>query len=82
MEDTRPTPPIMATLANLEARVRAVETVLHALHGDLVTLQSAPNWLDEIIGSCRDEPAFDDVMALGRAFRASQPYPEESGASA
>lgn len=82
MEDTRLTPPIMATLANLEARVRAVETVLHALHGHLVTLQSTPNWLDEMIGSCRDAPAFDDVMALGRAFRASQPYPEESGASA
>lgn len=27
------------------------------------------DWLDAIAGSMRDEPAFDEVVALGRAFR-------------
>jgi hypothetical protein len=74
--------PVSSPPADLETRLRAVETALHEIQGRLATLAPAPHWLDEIIGSCKDEPAFDEVIALGRAFRESQPYPEESGASA
>lgn len=82
MAETVNTHPVMTTLATLEARLLAVETALHEIQCRLATLPPALNWLDEIIGSCKDEPAFEEVMALGRAFRASQPYPEEPGASA
>ena len=75
-------PPVMTTSANLETRLIAVETALHEIQCRLAALSPAPNWLAEIIGSFTDEPAFDEVIALGRAFRASQPYPDESEASA
>ena len=29
----------------------------------------APDWLDRVIGSMKDEPAFDEVLAYGRAIR-------------
>jgi len=82
MAETVNEPPVMTTPADLEARLIGVETALHELQCRLATLSPAPNWLDEIIGSFTDEPVFDEVIALGCAFRASQPYPDESGASA
>jgi hypothetical protein len=29
----------------------------------------APDWLERVIGSMKDEPAFNDVLAYGRAIR-------------
>jgi hypothetical protein len=72
----------MMTQAELEARLLAVETALKELQHRLATLPPAPNWLDTIIGSFKDEPAFDEVIALGRAFREAEPYPDEPGAPA
>jgi hypothetical protein len=36
------------------------------------------NWLHEITGSLKDEPAFDDVLARGRAFRESDRPTEDA----
>ena len=30
-----------------------------------------------MIGSFKDEPAFEEVIALGCAFRESEPYPDD-----
>jgi hypothetical protein len=72
----------MMTQTELEARLLAVETALKAIERRLATLPPAPHWLDGIIGSFKDEPAFDEVIALGRAFRESEPYPDDAGPSA
>ena len=72
----------MMTQTELEERLLAVETALQEMQRRLATLQPTPNWLDAIIGSFKDEPAFEEVIALGRAFRESQPYPDEPGAPA
>ncbi len=72
----------MTTQAQLEARLTAVETALREIQRRLATLPPAPNWLDEIIGSFKDDPAFEEVIAFGRAFREAQPYPDDSGAPA
>jgi hypothetical protein len=29
----------------------------------------APDWLERVIGSVKDEPAFEDMLALGRSIR-------------
>lgn len=68
------------TQVQLEARLLAVETALGEMQRRLVAL--APHWLDEIIGSFHEEPAFEEVIAFGRAFREAQPYPEAPGAPA
>jgi hypothetical protein len=72
----------MMTQAQLEERLLAVETAFSKIQRRLATLPSAPNWLDQIIGSFKDEPAFDEVIAFGRAFREAQPYPDDPGAPA
>jgi len=46
------------------------------------TLPPAPDWLEQIIGSCKDEPAFEEVIALGRALRMAEPFPEDLGEGA
>jgi hypothetical protein len=70
----------MMTQIELEERLLAVETALQEMQRRLATLAPSPNWLDEIIGSFKDEPAFEEVIALGRTFREAQPYPDKPGA--
>ena len=53
--------PIEARLAALEAAVRELR--------QQVALRPRADWLEQLIGSQRDEPAFDKVIALGREFR-------------
>ena len=72
----------MMTQTEFEARLLAVETALTEIQHRLATLPTAPHWLDDIIGSFKDEPAFDEVIALGRAFRESEPYPDDTGSPA
>ena len=72
----------MMTQAELEARLLAVETALKEIQHRLATLLPAPHWLDAIIGSFKDAPAFDEVIALGRAFREAEPYADDPGAPA
>jgi hypothetical protein len=71
----------MMTQTELEARLLAVETTLKALEHRLAALQPPRNWLDEVIGVFKDESAFDEVSALGRACRDAEPYPDDPGAS-
>ena len=60
-------------------RLAAVETAVSELQRRLATLPPAPDWLEQIIGSCKDEPAFEEVIALGRALRMAEPFPEDLG---
>ena len=82
MEETVKGQTEMMTQTQLEERLLAVEAALQEMQRRLATLPPTPNWLDEIIGSFKDEPAFEEVIALGRAFRESQPYPDDPGAPA
>ena len=40
----------------------------------------SPDWLDRVIGSMKDEPAFDEVLAYGRAIRQAD-WPVDDQAS-
>jgi hypothetical protein len=70
----------MMTQTELEERLLAVETALQEIQRRLATLLPAPHWLDAMSGAFKDDPAFEEVIALGRAFREAQPYPDEPGA--
>ena len=82
MEDTRDRQTGSMTQTQLEQRLLAVETALREIQRRLATLPPAPDWLEQIIGSCKDDPAFEEVIAYVRAFREAQPYPDDSGAPA
>ena len=57
--------------ATLEQRMTALEAAVYELQEAMKARKPAPDWLDAVIGSMRDEPAFDEVLALGRAIRQS-----------
>ncbi len=70
---------MVSTQERLEERLAAVETAVSEIQRRLATLPPAPDWLEQIIGSCKDEPAFEEVIALGRALRMAEPFPEDVG---
>ncbi|MDS3861528.1 hypothetical protein RIF25_11995 [Thermosynechococcaceae cyanobacterium BACA0444] len=58
----------MAIHTSLEERVTAAEKAIVELQMHVLTSQPI-NWLQEITGSFKDEPEFEEVLAYGRAVR-------------
>ena len=58
----------MATNTFLEERIAAVEAAIIELQKQ-ITNPEPTNWLEQITGSFKDEPAFEDVLAYGQAIR-------------
>ncbi|MEG4806366.1 hypothetical protein QUA82_01615 [Microcoleus sp. F8-D3] len=52
----------------LEERLPVVEAAITELQKPIVASQPT-NWLQQIIGSFKDEPAFEELLAYGRAIR-------------
>ena len=61
----------MTTNTSLEERLTAVEVTISELQKQ-IGLSQQTNWLQQITGSFKDEPAFDEVLAYGRAIRQEQ----------
>jgi hypothetical protein len=57
----------MTINTTLEKRLSAVEKAIAELQKQVATPQT--NWLQQITGSFKDESAFEDVLAYGRAYR-------------
>jgi hypothetical protein len=55
--------------ATLEQRMTALEETVRELQDSMNARMPAADWLDRVIGSMKDEPAFDEVLAYGRAIR-------------
>ncbi|MBV6621376.1 MAG: hypothetical protein KI793_00215 [Rivularia sp. (in: Bacteria)] len=58
----------MTTDTSLEKRLAAVEAAVAKLQKQVATSESS-NWLQQITGSFKDEPAFEEIIAYGRAIR-------------
>lgn len=59
----------MPTESLIEQRLARVEAAVAELQHRLANAPAAPNWLEQVIGSFKDEPAFEQVLAFGRAIR-------------
>ena len=70
---------MMSTSSVIEQRLRAVEAAVSELQRRLANLPPAPNWLEQVTGSFKEEPAFDEVLAFGQALRAADQLPEDTG---
>ena len=55
--------------ATLEQRMTDLEERVRELQEALNAREPTVDWLDRVIGSMKDEPAFDEVLAYGRAIR-------------
>jgi hypothetical protein len=58
----------MSTNTSIEERLAAVEAALTELQKKVAS-PVPTNWLQQITGSFKDEPAFEEVLAYGRAIR-------------
>ncbi|MEM6597862.1 MAG: hypothetical protein AAF635_06790 [Cyanobacteria bacterium P01_C01_bin.69] len=58
----------------MEERLAVVEAVIVELQKQ-VAASTPTNWLQQITGSFKDEPAFDEVLAYGRAIRREDNFP-------
>jgi hypothetical protein len=65
--------------APLEQRVLDLEKAVRELQEALKSRKPASDWLDRVIGSMKDEPAFDEVLAYGRAIRQADRPAEDHG---
>ena len=57
----------MSDTPSVEERLAAAEAAIVQLQQ---RLESPANWLDRLAGSVGDDPAFDEVLAYGREYRA------------
>jgi hypothetical protein len=67
----------MTTNTSLEDRLAAVEAAIALLQKQVATPEPK-NWLQQITGSFKDEPAFEEVLAYGRAIRQGDESPLEA----
>jgi hypothetical protein len=54
---------------SLEQRMTALEQAVRELQRSMTARTPAPDWLDRLVGSMKDLPAFDEVLAHGRDIR-------------
>jgi len=54
--------------ASLEERLSAIEAAIAKLQEKVADPQPT-NWLQQITGSFKDEPAFEELLAYGQAIR-------------
>ncbi len=59
----------MTTNVSLEERIAAVEEAISELQRQVATNEPI-NWLQQITGSFKDDPVFDEILAYGKAIRA------------
>jgi len=65
--------------ATLERRLTDLEEAVRELQEAINARKPAADWLERMTGSMKDEPAFDEVLAHGRAIRqADRPTENQS----
>lgn len=57
-----------AKLAELEARVSQIETVLRRMQKSVPPSDPRP-WYDQILGTFDNDPGFDEMIRLGKEIR-------------
>lgn len=58
----------------IEQRLTAVENELRNLKQ---RIESSQSWYDRMVGAFENDPAFEEVLELGRQFRESQGQADE-----
>lgn len=61
----------MSQTSTIEQRLAHVESDVAQLKSQLTGLGTKANWLDQITGSFKDDPDFDEVLRLAHEIRQS-----------
>lgn len=60
---------VMLDEATLEQRIAILENTVDDLKRRISSISTSSNWLDSVIGSISDEPAFLEAMEYGKSLR-------------
>ena len=61
----------------IDQRLSVVEDAVAKLRRRLDDAVPEPSWIERFTGSFKDEPAFAEAVAHGRAFRSADRPPED-----
>ncbi|MEH1815801.1 MAG: transferase hexapeptide repeat containing protein [Nostoc sp.] len=70
---------IMLDEANLEQRLATLEQTVADIKHRVIDAPTYSNWLEKVIGSISDEPAFLEALEYGRSLRHADIFTEETG---
>jgi hypothetical protein len=59
----------MSQTPTIEERLSHVEKDVAYLKSQVHSLRSKGNWIDQITGSFKDDPEFEEILRLGREIR-------------
>jgi hypothetical protein len=62
---------VASKVSELEKRVRLIEPDVRDLKRQIDSRRELP-WYRQILGQFKDDPAFDEIVRLGRPIRESQ----------
>jgi hypothetical protein len=68
----------MSAPATVEERLAALEADVARLKQLLPRATPAQNWFEQVSGSMKDKPAFEEVIRLGREIRQADRPPDEA----
>ena len=67
----------MSESSPIEQRLTRVERELEDLRLRYNRLRPSTNWLDDITGTFKDDPDFDEILRLGKVIRDSDESSQE-----
>ncbi|MFN6539967.1 MAG: transferase hexapeptide repeat containing protein [Nostoc sp. EkiNYC01] len=67
--ETKVSKKVMLDEANLEQRLLTLEQTVADLKHRVIDAPISSNWLEKVIGSISDEPAFLEALEYGRSLR-------------
>jgi hypothetical protein len=60
---------------SMEERLVAMEAAIVDLQKQVALNRASGNWLEQITGSFKDDPVFEEILRYGREYRESH-YPD------
>jgi hypothetical protein len=67
----------MANQSSMEKRLETLEREVAELKLRVAAHRANGNWVDEVAGSMKQFPEFDEVVRLGREFRETMKIPAD-----
>ncbi len=77
--ETKVSKKIMLDEANFEQRLAILEQTVADIKHQVIDAPTYSNWLEKVIGSISDEPAFLEALEYGRSLRHADIFTEETG---
>lgn len=77
--ETKLSKKIMLDEANFEQRLATLEQTVADIKHRVIDVPTSSNWLEKVIGSISDEPAFLEALEYGRSLRHADIFTEETG---